>query len=95
MTKLRIAAKAAGQKKMDIAYLEEHVPDLLYKVRCKLGFDNIGDVSDNLRTKEEVDEMISWMYPTEILEHYLEWEGIIGYTATLVRAVDTFRAAHK
>ena len=67
---------------MDIIYLD--IP-ILSAVRQQLGCDDVNDITRDVE--------ISNMEPIEVFTLYLEWEGIIGYSDQLWRAVENIREA--
>ncbi len=67
---------------MDVSMLDENV---LGAVRQSLGADDEDD--------ESRDAEISKMDVEAVLNSFLNWEGIIGYTSTIISAIDNIREA--
>lgn len=51
------------------------------------------DVMDNLLNRKLSEEQIANLTPTEALNEYLAWEGIQGYTDSIVEVLDGLRDA--
>lgn len=63
----------------------------------KLNSDVLGAVRQNLGAEDEdddsKDDQIAAMTPMEVFDRYLNWEGIIGYSASIWAAVDNIKEA--
>ncbi|MEO2202417.1 hypothetical protein ABGV42_01520 [Paenibacillus pabuli] len=54
--------------------------EVMFAVRQALGADSPHDESYDVRIFE--------MAPSDVFNYYLQWNGIIGYTDTILRVVD-------
>ncbi len=67
--------------------IEKLDSEVLGAVRQSLGADDEDD--------ESKDDQIMTMDVETVFRKYLEWEGIIGYTSSILNAIDNIRAAAK
>ena len=64
--------------------MEENIEDLVAS-----GFNR--DVAEALGERLITPEQAKHLSAEELMDHYLEWNGIIGYTSQIINALDNIR----
>lgn len=73
---------------IDVEYLRAHAPKFLEDVKEHIQ----NDAED--RTDEDMEAQIAGMSIQDAFGHYLEWNGIVGWTDSIWRAVVVLLGAY-
>lgn len=77
---------------MKIEELSDHVVSAITQ---NLGYSNDDDFWGNNKLVKEATVQIEQMDEYELLERFLNWHGIIGYTGLIISAINSIREVTK